>query len=507
MIKNKIVRDTLLLTVMQLFLDTSALMLNVFITKRLGTSATGVLSLTGTFLGLAGIISNGNAFLCTSRLISEELGKPDSDPNRILAHGIKLCIMLSIGTSVILLFFSEPICDRFFGEPEMLREVRLMPVALISGAIACCFKGYFNACRRSVTPAVCDILEFCVKSGTIVTLTLSSHSLGRGAVCGILISGIIAGNVFSLLCLSVIFAITHRKFSGRATLSFRQYVSLALPIMAGGLLTSVLGSANDALIPICLRQHGSTVDASLSLFGIFEAIVLPTIFFPSVVLCSMSGIVVSESARAVGAGNRERIHSFTSRLIRLTLTYSIFISAVLMRFGRPLGELLGGGRAAGDMISFIAPVVPFIYMEIILEALIKGMGLQAFSSLNYLAEYVIRISVVLIFVSRIGFYGIALSYYASNIFGNCMRLAKILRTAGIRFRPLRLIGVPVVYAFMTGCAAELIMRPFSPRGADIPYMLTFALIWAVGYSIIFVIVSEMRAEKSHSRLIFVNNNQ
>ena len=507
MIRSKIARDTLLLTVMQLFLDTSALMLNVFITKRLGTSATGVLSLTGTFLGLAGIISNGNAFLCTSRLISEELGKPHSDPNRILAHGVKLCLMLSVGTSAVLLIFSEPVCDRFFTEPEMLHEVRLMPVALISGAIACCFKGYFNACRRSVTPAVCDILEFCVRASTIIVLTHSSHSHGRGAVCGILISGIIAGNVFSLLCLSVIFFLTHNRSDGKASLTFGQYVSLALPIMGGGLLTSVLGSANDALIPICLRQSGSTVDASLSLFGIFEAIVLPTIFFPSVVLCSMSGIVVSESARAVGAGNRERIHSFTSRLISLTLTYSIFVSAVLMRFGRPLGELLGGGSKAGDMISFIAPVVPFIYMEIILEALIKGMGLQAFSSLNYLAEYVIRISVVLIFVPRIGFYGIAMSYYASNIFGNCMRLAKILRTAGIRFRPLRLIGVPVVYAFMTGCAAELIMRPFACSRADIPYMLTFALIWSVGYGVVFVIFSEIKAEKRRSRLIFVNNSQ
>lgn len=507
MIKNKIARDTLLLTLMQLFLDTSALMLNVFIAKRLGTSATGVLSLTGTFLGLAGMISNGNAFLCTSRLISEELGKPDSDPNRILAHGIKLCIMLSVGTSAVLLIFSEPICDRFFHEPQMLRELRLMPLALISGAIACCFKGYFNACRRSVTPAICDILEFCIKSGIIVILTLSAHNCGRGAVCGILISGIIAGNVFSVLCLSLIFALTHRKFSGRATLTFGQYASLAFPIMGGGLLTSVLGSANDALIPVCLRQYGSTVDDSLSLFGIFEAIVIPTIFFPSVVLCSMSGIVVSESARAVGAGNRERIHSFTSRLIQLTLTYSIFISALLIRFGRPLGTLLGGGREAGGMITFIAPVVPFIYMEIILEALIKGMGMQAFSSLNYLAEYVIRISVVLIFVSRIGFYGIALSYYASNIFGNCMRLAKILRTAGIRFRPFRLIAVPVVYAFMTGCAAELLMRPFSRSGANIPYMLTFAFIWAAAYGIVFMIFSEMRTDRRSQALVFVNNDQ
>ena len=70
-IKSKIVRDTALLTAMQLFLDSAALLLNVFITKQLGASAIGILSLTGSFLGLAGIISNGNAFLWKVKFLRE----------------------------------------------------------------------------------------------------------------------------------------------------------------------------------------------------------------------------------------------------------------------------------------------------------------------------------------------------------------------------------------------------------------------------------------------------
>ena len=73
-IKNRIIRDTLLLTAMQLFLDTASLMLSSFMTRKLGAAAVGMYSLMGSFLGLAGILSNGNAFLCTSRLVSEETG-------------------------------------------------------------------------------------------------------------------------------------------------------------------------------------------------------------------------------------------------------------------------------------------------------------------------------------------------------------------------------------------------------------------------------------------------
>lgn len=507
LIRRKIIRDTVMLTAIQLILDSSALLLNVFITRRLGTSAVGILSLTGTFLGLAGIISNGNAFLCTSRLISEELGKPHSDPRRVLGYGLKLCLMLSTITSMVILVFSRRICVRLFGNTAMLTELRLMPAALFTGAAAGCLKGWFNAHRRSVTAAVCDIIEFTVKAAVIIGITLTSDSISESGVCGILITGIIAGNTVSLICLSAVYFVTGSGSRGRCSLSFGRYVSFAVPIMAGSILTSVLGSANDALIPVCLRQYGSSLEESLSLFGIFEAIVIPTIFFPSVVLCSVSGIVVSEAARAVGAGNRERIRSFTYKLIRLTLIYSVFISAALIRFGGVLGDMLGGGRLAGDMITFIAPVVPFIYMEIILESLIKGMGMQAFSSMNYLAEYVIRISVVLIFVSHIGFYGIALSYYASNVIGNCSRLIKATRTAGIRFRPIKMVGVPIMYAFMTMCASELIMRLTGLPEGSAAFVTGFLLLWCTGYALIFTFFEKLSVTDKKISTAFVKNSQ
>lgn len=61
-IKNKIVRDTVMLTVMQLLLDSAALLLNSFITRKTGASAMGILSLTGSFMVLAGTVSNGKLF-------------------------------------------------------------------------------------------------------------------------------------------------------------------------------------------------------------------------------------------------------------------------------------------------------------------------------------------------------------------------------------------------------------------------------------------------------------
>lgn len=496
-----------MLTIMQLCLDTAALMLNVFITRQLGASAIGILTLTGSFLGLAGIISNGNAFLCMSRMVSEELGRKNGDPNRILIHGIRLCMMLSLTVSAAVFFFADPISSRFFSGADMAAAVRFMPIALVSGAISSCFKGYFNATRKCSVTAAGDVLEFIVRCGVIVFATISAHSPGESIVCKIMIAGIIAGNLSSLIFFLVIFAFSHEKYSGKATRSFREYASFAFPIMGGGILTATLSSANDALIPMCLRQNGDSVAQAFSSFGIFEAIVIPTLFFPSVVLCSMSGIIVSETARAAASGDKERIRSIAQRLIRWTLMFSIFAAAVLMRFGRPIGELLGGGETAGTMISVIAPVVPFIYMEIVLEAMIKGMGMQGFSSLNYLAEYAVRITIVLIFVPRIGFYGIAASYYTSNVMGNCSRFIRILRTTGVKFQPVRTIIIPVLYAYMTMCPAQLLMNIGENNVRSVPGMIIFTIIWGAGYFIVFSVLGGIRLFDKRELLKTVKNAQ
>ena len=505
--RSKIIRDTIMLTVMQLFLDTAALLLNVFITKKLGASAIGILTLTGSFLSLAGIISNGNAFLCMSRLVSEEMGRKGGNPNRILIHGIRLCLMLSITVSAAVFLLADTVSSRFFSGADMASAVRFMPFALVSGAVSSCFKGYFNAGRKSSVTAAGDILEFIVKSAVIVVFTLAADSPSEGVVCKIMIAGIIAGNISSLIFFLIAFAGNHGSYTGRGTRSFREYALFAFPIMGGGVLTALLSSTNDALIPMCLRQSGNSVSEAFSNFGIFEAIVIPVLFFPSVVLCSMSGIIVSETARAAAAGNRERIKSFSSRLVQWTLMFSVFASAVLMRFGRQIGELLGGGDTAGKMITIIAPVVPFIYMEIILEAMIKGMGMQAFSSLNYLAEYVIRISIVLVFVPRIGFYGIAASYYASNVIGNCSRFIKLLRTTGMSFEPFRLIVVPFVYAYMTMCPPQILMNFAGISPQNIPEMVIYTLLWGAGYFAVFTILGRIRIFDKRNSLKIVKNAQ
>ena len=116
---------------------------------------------------------------------------------------------------------------------------------------------------------------------------------------------------------------------------------------------------------------------------------------------------------------------------------------IFSQFGGQIGKLLGGDAFTGLILRQMAPIVPFSYLEIILEGILRGLGKQNFSSVNYLAEYIVRISVLLICVPLFGFYGIMLSYIACNLSGNAVRLYFVLRVTGLKPVWKRILFTPL----------------------------------------------------------------
>ncbi|MDE5563589.1 MAG: polysaccharide biosynthesis C-terminal domain-containing protein, partial [Oscillospiraceae bacterium] len=303
--------------------------------------------------------------------------------------------------------------------------------------------------------------------------------------CTMTAVGIIIGTAASLCLLLCALPACSTGKTGCCSLSLGRYVKLAVPVMLGSALTSLLSSANDALVPLTLRQAGNSTSEAFSLFGIFEAIILPTLFFPSTILCSLAGILVTETAREKAAGGYVRITTLTEKVVRQTIVFSVFVTAILLLFGHEIGELLGGGEIAGRMIVLLAPVVPFIYMEIVLESIIKGIGEQTFSSINYLCEYIIRISFVLIFIPLLGFYGIVLSYYASNVCGNISRLILVIRKTGMQPNFVGLVGIPIfsaVFAVQIGRLGFAVLH--AAPGGSIASMLLFCLLGGCMYLVL-----------------------
>lgn len=483
--KRNILKDTILLTMIQMSLDGLGLLLNAFMTKELGSESMGVLTLTGSFFRLASMAASGNVFLCASRFISEELGKQVRNPKKVLAYCMIVSLVLSLLISSAIILFA-PWCSVHFLKSEALTApIRLMAISLPLITITACLKGYCNACCKTGICATSDAIDFLIHTALTAGVVWFITPVTHVGLCYMTAFCTIGSTAVSLIFLLCAMPSCKSEKTGNVSISLTNYIKLAIPVMAGSALTSLLSSANDALVPITLQQSGNSSTEALSQFGIFEAIVIPVLFFPSTLLVSLSGILVTETARETASCNKSRITYMAEKVIRQTIVFAVFITMLLLLFGDEIGELLGGGTVAGRTIVLIAPVVPFIYLEIILESIIKGIGAQAFSSLNYLAEYIVRISCVLIFIPILGFYGIVLSYYASNLFGNISRLITVIKRTGMEFSLVRMLGIPVFSAVLSAQLMILLFRVVHiPPNGHIVSIIIFAVLSCVIYLII-----------------------
>lgn len=423
-------QESVLLSIFSVSLQGMGLLFNIFLTRSLGAASVGALTLMGSFFGLACVLSGGSGFLAASRFLSEEIGA-GGDPQHVFRYVTRFCLLIS-GTFASVCFLTARWTAPLISATGATAEtIRLLSLSLPVCAAVSCLKGRCYAFHRVYVPAVAECVEFLLRSGSLAFCAVFFIPRGALSILSAFAISTIIGQGSAMLFLLAV-RVPASANSGCCKLHFRQFLRLVLPMIGNACLVSLLSSTNDALVPLTLRQYGNSTEAALSQFGEFEAIIIPTLFFPSVVQCCMSGLLVPTLSKARAESDDTQIKRLTQHVLEQTVAFSLIVVLYLAQFGNQIGKLLGGAAFTGNVLRAMSPVIPFIYLEIILEGVLRGLGKQNFSSLNYFAEYTVRISVLLICVPLFGFYGIVASYMACNLTGNAVRLFFVMRLTGLR---------------------------------------------------------------------------
>ena len=474
--QDRMLVETTVLSLFSVGLQGLGLLFNVFLTRRIGSASVGVMTLMGSFFGLAAVLSSGSGFVAVSRFVSEEIGC-GGNPAKIFRYILRFCAILSTSIAAIL-FLAAPLMTKRFPEGgSNVTAVRMLCLALPMSALSGCLKGRCYAYQRVYIPAVAEYIEFLIRSGSMAFCAVFLLPDGKITILHAFALSVLAGQGSTLLFLAAA-RLPRTETSCVCSFSFPRFLKLVLPMIGNACLIALLSSANDALVPLTLLQYGSSTEQALSQFGEFEAIIIPTLFFPSVVQCCQSALLVPQLSRARAAHQEDEIRIQTERILEQTASYALCIVLLLSQLGVQIGALLGGNRFTGEILRIMAPIVPFIYLEIVLEGILRGLGRQNFSSVNYLAEYIVRISVLLICVPLFGFYGIVLSYLTCNLSGNAVRLYFVLRVTGLKPVWRRILLMPLTALFLSMLVRQIMSRVIPDKGL---YAIPAAIISAAVY--------------------------
>ncbi|MDR0943915.1 MAG: oligosaccharide flippase family protein [Ruminococcus sp.] len=448
--KTGIAVDTVKLSAISFVLNGLGLLLNLLLTNTIGTAAVGVMTLITTVFGFIIVLANGNIFVSTERFVSEEIGAGNKNYKTIMRFSLTFSIVLSSSFAIFSLFFAGRLAE-ISGDENIKTAIRIMALSLPPAGIGSCIKGYFHAKRVVKFPLIGDVFEFSCRFVILMFGVLFLIQKGVSIYYLISISMFFA-EILSCVYYIIIYRREYKKFTrfperNKRIITFKSYMTLNLPIILSGYVTMTMSGLNDVLVPIALLDFHADPDKAMAEYGLFESIIIPVIFYPSFILTSLQTLIIPEIARANAAENHFRVNFLIDKLFRKTLMFAIFVAAILLVGGVSIGEVLcPTDSLASSTLAKMFFVVPFIYMEIILEGILRGLGKQGFSTVNSLFEYIIRIGTVIIATRFLGFGGVLLSYYLSNIVSNIVRIIKVCRTVDLKFEIVEYILKPVLAA-------------------------------------------------------------
>ena len=198
------------------------------------------------------------------------------------------------------------------------------------------------------------------------------------------------------------------------------------------------------LIPIGYRKNGATASSALAEYGILNGMVLPVLLFPATFLQSFASLLVPEMAESLTKHHVKHIRYVSSRAIRATLLFSFFMAFFCGCFASQIGGALYHSAESVRLLQILSPLIPLLYLDMVVDSLLKGLD-QQLPSLRYnFADTAIRVVLVFFLIPIAGTKGYLCIVFFSAIFNGVLSIHRLLKTADLSIDVLHWVALPAL---------------------------------------------------------------
>jgi len=443
-----------ILTVVSLLIRGIAVSFNVYVSNTIGAEGIGLYTLITTVYGFALTIATSGINLATTRLISEALGKNGDENSSEIRCIVRRCIAyslaFSITTAVVLYTFSELIGIHILRDIRTVTSLKILALTLPPIAVSSALSGYFTAVRRVYKNAGIQIFGQLIKIFATVGLFTVLFSFDTESACIALVVGGAVSEVLSFLVQWILYVYERRNsckekcdevYSAGVK---KKLLGIALPVAFSAYVRSALITIEHILIPIGLEKSGSDKTAALASYGTVHSMVFPLVLFPSAILSSFAGLLVPEVSESNAREDKERIDRIVSRVMRAALIFSIGVAGIVGCFANDLGAVIYPETDAGKYIRMIAPLIPVMYIDSSVDAILKGLGEQVYCMGVNILDSALSVVLVVILLPRYGILGYIITVYFTELINATLSITRLLSLSGVRPRIFGWVGKPLL---------------------------------------------------------------
>ena len=436
---------------------------NVYLSGALGAVGMGAVSLVGSVYAPALTLALSGIQLTCTRLCAEALEQRNGKRAKKSLYG---CLLYSIFfglLSAALLYLSAPlIAEKILHAPEAEGLLKILAPSLPAAALSSCLVGYFTAVRRVSRTALSALLCQGVKIGLTVYLITLFGAEGRGvfALFAATCLSEIAGTALLLLMLLVEGKKDLANTGRDANDVNRRILSIAAPLAVAAWIRSFLVSAEHVLIPKGLMKYGAGSTQALATYGRMHGMALPVIFFPTAILTAFTSLLIPEISRFHAENKKKEIGATASRMLRMTLLFSLAFGMLMLFFGKELGIALYDCSETGKLVALFAPLVPVMYLDTATDAILKGLDEQVYCMKINILDAALSLLMVFFLVPRMGAAGYVLTVFLSECFNTLFSLWRLCKRTELSLPPLRCLILPLFSALLAAGGAKSVLTLF-----------------------------------------------
>ena len=488
--KNQLFRSALVMAGGSLAMRLLNIVYRMSLAGYLGAAGLGLYQLLLSVFLLAVTVSTSGISLTVTRLTAESLSVGNAGRARCAVRRcIAWAVLFSLLAAAALCLGSGWIASALFADPRTARPLRLLAPGLPFMAVSSCLKGYFVARRSAFSSVSGDLLEQLVTMGLAAGIfaVLRPQDL-EAACCAVTLSSTVGEGVSCLFHFLLYLQSAKKIFAGQRPDRrgiFRTILHIALPSMGGYTARNVLSAAENILIPRGLRAHGAGAEASLAQYGRVQGMAMPVLLFPSAFLSALASLLIPEVAEAHASGRRAAILRVTCRSLQMTLLFSFLMAAVFWGFSQELGLAFYRDAQAGELLRILSPLVPLLYLDGIVDSILKGLDQQV-SSLKYnVADSSLRVAGIALLVPRYGVQGYLAVLFFSTVLNASLSLHRLLRVSAVRVDVPAWVLKPALCAAAAVALAQLLqLLPFAPLLPALPFAAARALLACAAYPLL-----------------------
>ncbi|MEE0807493.1 MAG: polysaccharide biosynthesis C-terminal domain-containing protein, partial [Acutalibacteraceae bacterium] len=360
-------------------------------------------------------------------------------------------------------------------------SLRILALGLPFMSLCTCMKGYFLAVDESLSTAMSDAVEQVLTILAAVALFwyFAPQSIEAACLAAMLASTF--GEAVSFLSGWIAYRRSLRRNTpktvepGRGVLHGMFHI--AVPCTLSSAARSLLSTGENLLIPRELRRYGLSEAQSMAAYGLLQGMAMPMLYFPSSFLSSFASLLIPRVAREFEQKHRRAVAHITETAVGAALQFGVFCAAVFFVFGEDWGTAFYSSAEASGYLRILAPLVPLLYLDVVVDSLLKGLDEQLNSMKYNFTDSLIRVLLILCFMRFSGMPAYVAILFFSSIFNAMMSVRRLLKVAQVRIRIVKNAVLPAACALLSAGMARAALAPLALSG--IPRVLLQAAAAAV----------------------------